>query len=161
MTKVDPERATTAMAELWQSYGNALNPALLEAWHQMAIVLNEAGSGKAKDKWTAMAMPTGTGKTQFAALYCALLPNPVQDISNILSGNLHPGVLFVTRFRDAAEALLFGSGLFCSNLQTLKKIFTNISVAFGPGKQTGVRHQVLVAGFCAQSLRMIYSYQFV
>jgi hypothetical protein len=101
MTYVDPDAALAAMTTIWREFGNEVSPPLLAAWRTMCNALNEAGQGSVG--WTALAMPTGVGKTQFAALYCALMPNPALTVQNIRTFALHPGVLFVTRLISEAN----------------------------------------------------------
>lgn len=99
MKHVDADLALAAMTRLWRSFGNEVSAPLLSSWRTMCDALNEAGQVPG---WTALNMPTGTGKTQFAAQYCALLPYPIQP-SSPLETTRHPGVLFVTRFVEEAE----------------------------------------------------------
>lgn len=103
MTQVDPEVALAAMKKLWRNLDNEVSSPLLSSWRSMCDALNEAGQAEQSAGWTALAMPTGIGKTLFAALYCALLPNVTLSPLNYGSVALHPGVLFVTRFITEAN----------------------------------------------------------
>ena len=103
MTIVEPDKAVAAMTKLWRGLGNEISSPLLSTWRTMCDALNQAGQAERSVAWTALAMPTGIGKTQFAALYCALMPNPTLSADNLESVNLHPGVLFVTRFITEAN----------------------------------------------------------
>jgi len=102
MAHVDPDIAIAAMTRLWRNFGNEVSSPLVRSWRIMCEALNAAGQPKSVG-WTALAMPTGIGKTQFAALYCALIPNPQITLNNLKLGDLHPGVLFVTRFTEEAN----------------------------------------------------------
>lgn len=103
MTHVEPGIAIAAMTTLWRNYGNEISSPLLATWRTMCDALNQTGQVESSVGWTTLAMPTGTGKTQFAALYCALLPNPTLDLNCFRTVALHPGVLFVTRFTKEAD----------------------------------------------------------
>lgn len=100
---VDPDIAVTAMTRLWHDNGNAISTPLLSTWRTMCDALNQAGRTGSSVGWAALAMPTGIGKTQFAALYCALMQNPTITPHDIRSISLHPGVLFVTRLVSEAD----------------------------------------------------------
>jgi hypothetical protein len=104
MAHVDPDIAVRAMTALWRSFGNEISGPLVGTWRSMCDALNLAAHTECSSSgWTALAMPTGIGKTQFAALYCALMPNPALDSYNYRTVALHPGVLFVTRFTAEAD----------------------------------------------------------
>jgi hypothetical protein len=103
MTHVDPDIAVEAMTESWREFGNEVSSPLLDTWRSMCVALNDTAQSASSVGWTALAMPTGIGKTQFAALYCALMPNPAPDLHNLQSAALHPGILFVTRFVTEAN----------------------------------------------------------
>jgi hypothetical protein len=100
MTHVDPDISVAAMPELWREFGHDVSSSLLDTWRTMCVALNEAGQHSVG--WTAVAMPTGIGKTQFAALYCALIQDPTLSLHNLRTVALHPGVLFVTRLVSEA-----------------------------------------------------------
>ncbi|MCC8980922.1 hypothetical protein [Bradyrhizobium acaciae] len=101
MTHVDADIAVKEMTTLWRSFGLEVSSPLQDTWRRMCMALNEAGNSSVG--WTTLAMPTGIGKTQFTALYCALLEAPSLSLDNIRSNNLHPGVLFVTRLVSEAK----------------------------------------------------------
>ncbi|MGY3694009.1 hypothetical protein ACVIGA_004089 [Bradyrhizobium sp. USDA 3240] len=101
MTHVDADIAVKEMTKLWRSFGLEASGQLQNTWRRMCNALNEASSSSVG--WTTLAMPTGIGKTQFTALYCALLEVPSLSLHNIRSKNLHPGVLFVTRLVSETE----------------------------------------------------------
>lgn len=103
MPHVEPDIAIATMTRLWRNYGNEVSSPLLATWRTMCDALNQAGQTNSSAGWSVLAMPTGTGKTQFAALYCALLPNPTLDCNNFRSIRLHPAVLFVTRLMSEAS----------------------------------------------------------
>jgi hypothetical protein len=103
MTHVESDIAIAAMTTLWRSYGNEISSPLLATWRTMCDELNRTGQVDSSVGWTALAMPTGAGKTLFTSLYCALLPNPTLDLNSLRAGALHPGVLFVTRFTKEAD----------------------------------------------------------
>lgn len=101
MNEVEANVALAAMTRLWRSFGNEVSGPLLSTWRTMCDALNDAGHSKGTG-WTALAMPTGSGKTQFAAQYCALLPLSALPNDTLATAS-HPGVLFVTRFVEEAE----------------------------------------------------------
>lgn len=103
MTIVPPAEAVAAMAAHWRKLGNATSPALERTWHDMCQAYNRAGCEDTGADWTALAMPTGTGKTQFTALYCSLLQSSLPRGGSLPPVLSHPGLLFVTRFRDEAD----------------------------------------------------------
>jgi hypothetical protein len=100
MTSVSPEVAALAMATIWENYGNYTSPALLETWRAMCRAFNACGSSAKRSSIDVLAMPTGIGKTTFAALYCSML----EETAPTLPLTLHPGVLFVTRFRKETDS---------------------------------------------------------
>ncbi|WP_439395399.1 hypothetical protein ACRQ5Q_40645 [Bradyrhizobium sp. PMVTL-01] len=104
MTHVDADIAVKEMTKLWRSFGMEASSQLQHTWRRMCVALNETGNGSVG--WTTLAMPTGIGKTQFTALYCALLEEPALSLHNIRSNNLHPGVLFVTRLISEAKTFI-------------------------------------------------------
>jgi hypothetical protein len=125
MAHVDPDIAVKAMSELWCKFGNEVSSPLLSTWKRMCLAFNEAGQRSVG--WTVLAMPTGIGKTQFAALYCALMHNPALSAYNFSTIALHPGVLFVTAF--VAEAIKFAD---CVNALA----GSNIAAAYYKGSPT-------------------------
>lgn len=89
---VEPEKYVKSMASMWSRYGMTPNPALQRAWKVMAETLNRHVRGEASEEWSVLGLPTGTGKTQGLAMYCASLQQ-------------QPGILIITRFKDAANEL--------------------------------------------------------
>lgn len=104
MPHVDPDMAIDRMRELWRGYGNEISEPLLATWRKMCDALNKMDTTISPSGWTVLAMPTGIGKTQFAALYSALLPNPTLNLDNLRSTSLHPGLIFITRLMSEAIA---------------------------------------------------------
>ena len=97
------------MAQHWRELGNEVSDDLRLSWHGMAEAFGHAmldGMGLAQaggDKdniWRALQLPTGTGKTQGAALYAAMLAE-----KNRQGGPDQPrsGILFVTALIDEAN----------------------------------------------------------
>jgi hypothetical protein len=66
MAHVDPDIAVEEMTALWRELGLEASEPLRRTWESMCLALNEAWQRSVG--WTALAMPTGIGKTQFAAL---------------------------------------------------------------------------------------------
>jgi hypothetical protein len=60
--------------------------------------INGHGDPDNADTWTVISLPTGTGKTQGAILYCAILSQLLET-----PVPLHPGVLIVTKLIDDAD----------------------------------------------------------
>jgi hypothetical protein len=94
MTHVDSDIAISAMTALWRNYGNDVSNPLVRTWRSMCDALNQADQTDSSVGWTALAMPTGIGKTQFAALYCALVPNPALTAENCRSIRFAPWCAF-------------------------------------------------------------------
>lgn len=76
------------MVELWSGLGNHTSPALEEAWGVLVDTFNSQLIDAPQHNWAVVPMPTGTGKTQGLALYCALMAK---------QGN-KAGILIVTQF---------------------------------------------------------------
>lgn len=91
------------MSRHWsETLGNVESLNLQAVWQQMADTFNLqielAGSPDAK-RWRVLQPPTGTGKTQGLALYCALLHEVCRESE-------HPGVVIVTRRIEQADELV-------------------------------------------------------
>lgn len=89
------------MIRHWEGLGHVSNKALEDTWRQLAEAFIEhvkAHEDPSKDGiWTVLSPPTGTGKTEGAILYGAML-------SGVFTAapQLHPGILIVTRMiKDA------------------------------------------------------------
>jgi hypothetical protein len=89
------------MKEHWEELGHVSNKALEDTWRQLAEAFIDhvkAHEDPSKDGiWTVLSHPTGTGKTEGAILYGAML-------SGVFTAapQLHPGILIVTRMiKDA------------------------------------------------------------
>lgn len=103
MITVDPRESALAMAAEWQALRICSSPALEAAWAWLCRTLNQAVTNTAAKPWTVAAMPTGTGKTQFAALYCARLQSIADQRGPLQSAIGHPGALFITPFTEEAD----------------------------------------------------------
>jgi len=94
------------MKKHWEGYGYVSNKALETTWGQMAdafiehVMAHDDPNGK--DDWTVLSAPTGSGKTQGAILYCAMLSEDLKV------GTEHPGVLIVTKLIDDANDIAEG-----------------------------------------------------
>jgi hypothetical protein len=91
------------MKKHWEErLGNTSNKSLEASWSQMAETfaahINGHGIPDNADKWSVLSLPTGTGKTQGAILYCAILSQRLKT-----PVPLHPGVLIVTKLIDDAD----------------------------------------------------------
>lgn len=93
---VDPHEFSQALSVRWTSpdFNNHLTDELQFAWSEMADVFNKHITGQVNDKITALALPTGSGKTQGLALYCSML-----------SRQHSAGVLIVTNLITEANKL--------------------------------------------------------
>lgn len=91
---VDLIEFTKSLQTRWGGLGNVTNAALEDAWKSMAQAFNDHIEGKRKN-WSVLQLPTGTGKTQGLAVYCAELAKLKK----------HCGVLIVTRFTAEADNL--------------------------------------------------------
>lgn len=89
------------MIRHWEGLGHVSNKALEDTWKQLAeafidhVKAHEFPS--MEGNWTVLSPPTGTGKTEGAILYSAML-------SGVFTADpqLHPGILIVTRMiKDA------------------------------------------------------------
>lgn len=74
---------------------NVSTPLLEKAWGEMALIFNRHIAGEVDNQWSILPLPTGTGKTQGLALYCAMLSKK----------KFCPGVLIVTGLTDEADDL--------------------------------------------------------
>lgn len=93
---VDPKIFAKEMAKRWSDVlGNVVSGSLIDAWASMATVFNDHLRGDNTMPITALALPTGAGKTQGLSLYCALLSY----------NSPNSGVLVVTAFKSAADEL--------------------------------------------------------
>jgi hypothetical protein len=92
---VKPEVYINSMRDRWKQLGMAYNQPLQEAWHDMADTFNRHIRGDASEEWNVLQLPTGSGKTQGLAVYCAELTKLKQ----------HPGILIITRFTKEADKL--------------------------------------------------------
>lgn len=91
---VDINEYVLSMKSRWSDLGNTSNHALEDAWKSMGVTLNAHIQGKEK-KWSVLQLPTGTGKTQGLAVFCA-------ELSKLKE---HCGVLIITRLTDEANKL--------------------------------------------------------
>lgn len=94
--KVEPAAFVARMTERWTTeLNNVPSPELQAVWSQMADAFNaqiaDADNPDA-DRWRVLQPATGTGKSQGAALFAAML----SDVD-------HPGVLIVTRLITQAD----------------------------------------------------------
>lgn len=92
---VIPEAYVSSMTDRWAKLKLSSNGALEAAWYDMASTFNDHILDKANETWSVIQLPTGSGKTQGLAVYCAEL----QKLSE------HPGVLIITRFTAEADKL--------------------------------------------------------
>lgn len=106
MITVDPRESAQAMAAIWRTLSNHSSAPLEAAWAWLCDTFNRAITDTAETAWTVAAMPTGTGKTQFAALYCALLQSVADSLGPLQSAIGHPGVLFITHFTEEADSFV-------------------------------------------------------
>lgn len=106
MTTVDPRESANAMAANWQALGIATSEPLQAAWASLCRTLNRAIENTADTPWTVSAMPTGTGKTQFAALYCAKLQSVADAMGPLQRAFGHPGAMFITPFTAEADSFV-------------------------------------------------------
>lgn len=92
---VKPEVYTKSMRLRWKQLSLTYNQALQDAWRDMADTFNQHIRGEVSEKWSVLQLPTGSGKTQGLAVYCAELTKLKQ----------HPGILIITRFTKEADKL--------------------------------------------------------
>ena len=83
------------MKKLWEGYGNHSNDALERNWGLMAEIFQRHIDGS--PDWDILPLPTGTGKTEGACLYSALLGSNLD--------HKHPGVLIVTHQIESAKGI--------------------------------------------------------
>ena len=109
-TGITPEKFVPRMVSYWEdTLGNVSSPPLEEAWGQLAETFNrQLRNAKEQEdenitflleehmfKWAVLPMPTGAGKTQGLALYCAMMAEK----------RPHPGILIITEFIESADKL--------------------------------------------------------
>ena len=99
---IDPEAFSINMREHWeQTLGNVPSQALSALWRTMAKAFNAAILDN-DNRWTVLQPPTGTGKTQGACLFSAMVAQRNQ-------GQLwddRTGILIVTRLISQADDLV-------------------------------------------------------
>jgi len=82
-----------------EKLGYVASPALEEAWRSLGSALSAPvfnyGNEEARQAWNVMPLPTGTGKSQGTAFYCAMLA----------THGRHPGVLIVVRRIEDADIM--------------------------------------------------------
>ena len=107
---VDITAFKNAMTKHWEeTLGNHSSPELQAVWSQLAITFNSQIDGSNPRLWQVLQPPTGTGKSQGTAMYCALLAtlSTTPSIEHIMKPHavlrLHPGVLIVTRLKSDGE----------------------------------------------------------
>lgn len=89
------------MTEHWINLGNVPSDNLRAVWKQMAHTFNrhiEAAGTSQGNRWRVLRPPTGTGKTEGLALYCALL-------SKFSEEEEFPGVIIIERQTSQADYL--------------------------------------------------------
>lgn len=98
---IDAEAFCYRMKGHWKNeLGNVSSARLEKVWTQIASTFNEhitshlTGSNQ---YWSVLSPPTGSGKTESAVLYCAMLADLPKDD--------HPGVIIVTRLIDDCDRI--------------------------------------------------------
>ena len=96
---IKPKDFIKEMEKHWtERLGNVSSKALRKVWYQQAEVYGYYAIGDShRDEWTVLQPPTGSGKTQGTIVYCSMLSR--------LTGDLHPGVLIVTRLKADANQI--------------------------------------------------------
>ncbi len=91
---VCPKLFEERMTLRWRGLRNVGSDALVRSWNTTAQTLNRVADGHERNRWNILPLPTGTGKTQSVALYCAMLEsdNP-------------PGVVIVTPLKVQATEI--------------------------------------------------------
>lgn len=102
MRHIETDDFVNAMEDHWvHTLGNVSSDALRHVWDQLGYVFTQNitshDSLTERKRWHVVSPPTGSGKTQGAILYSAMLANGEPEE--------HPGVLFVTRFIQAANGI--------------------------------------------------------
>jgi hypothetical protein len=100
---VPPDEFVREMTKRWiETFRNVASSSLQATWRQIGEVFNDSivshDEPEEKEKWKVLQPATGTGKTQGAVVYCALL-------SSLAQKDLHPGVLIVTRLKVDADLM--------------------------------------------------------
>jgi len=97
---IEPERFVERMENHWTNkLKNISSPTLRKVWEQLGkafvqnIITHDNEMGK---QWIVVQPPTGSGKTQGAILYSAMLSTELDPLN-------HPGVLIVTRLKEEAD----------------------------------------------------------
>jgi len=99
---IDPNSFVQEMEEHWiNRLGNVSSDPLRKTWSQIAEAFNKNimshFNNNERTKWQVICPPTGSGKSQSAMLYCALLSK--------LNDEDHPGVLIVTRLTADCDSM--------------------------------------------------------
>ncbi len=90
---VSPVAFAEKMKEHWESLGNCSSEKLMEQWRRMGDAFSRAvliGAGKRFDgqeygQWQVLQPPTGTGKTQGACVYAALVAKQNRGMADEIS----------------------------------------------------------------------------
>jgi len=97
---ISPDKFVERMEYHWtHKLENVTSEALRNVWKQLAQAFNENISGNISadyDRWIVVQPPTGSGKTQGAILYNAMLALEINQAE-------HPGSLIVTRLKEEAD----------------------------------------------------------
>ena len=108
---VSPVHFAEAMRAHWATLGNASSEKLIELWRGMGSAFSRAillGAGSMKGKpgeehrWQVLQPPAGTGKTQGACVYAAMVAKANRKLSEAQD---RTGILFVTRLIEEADKL--------------------------------------------------------
>lgn len=108
---VSPVTFAKAMRDHWEKLDNVSSDALMQLWQDMGSAFSRAilvGSGSMKGnlgeehQWQILQPPTGTGKTQGACVYAAMV---AEQNLGLPEGGSRTGVLMVTRTIKDADGL--------------------------------------------------------
>jgi len=108
---VSPVHFAEAMRAHWEALGNASSEKLVELWKGIGSALSRAilvGAGRMtgthgeEQQWQVLQPPTGTGKTQGACVYAAMVAKANREQAEAFDKT---GILIVTRLIDEADKL--------------------------------------------------------